>query len=386
MKLIMYETGEFASVTGGTKRFRELWNYISENESAVMFAVTDGIATEHGEIVKLKKDRLEKYRFFRYVLTRIAFRNKELIQALNSAEYDCLFVFDVPSAIGISLLNVKHICLMCRKDTLLYRKLLLESKGDNRFRINCWMAYLHVCELICLLKAETIIVQCRFDRDQLLGRHPFFRKSISKKLIVQINNVNPEWIVKNSNAPIEVTIPSLQDGINICCVCNFKDKRKGADIILEAFVSVYESSNNISLYMIGGGEELAEYKKMYEKYPNIHFLGNQSNPISYLKQCDYAVVPSRADSCPNTVMEAVYNEIPVIGSNAGGIPDILVDKDALFEPDVLSLAEKLRQMENKEFRERLKERQRERKKELIFNWPEKILSECRRGAVSTDEK
>ena len=53
------------------------------------------------------------------------------------------------------------------------------------------------------------------------------------------------------------------------------------------------------------------------------------------------MVPSWSDSCPNTVLEALYNEIAVIGSKAGGIPEILIDKDSLFDLNKVSLKESI---------------------------------------------
>ncbi len=376
MKYIMYETGEYSSETGGTKRFRELWDYLSTNEDAEMYCSTKDVRVQNGQIVPMQTDHLDNYRFFRYELTRVAFRNKKLLMSLFNQEYKALFVFDVPAAIGISLLRAKHMCLMCRKDSVEYRKLLLESKHVSQIKAKISLMHLHICEALCLYRAEKIIVQCHYDQDQLLLRHRFLRDEIKKKIYIQINNVNPAWIVSNSNQHIDERLDSGEQVLKVCCVCNFKDKRKGADIMLEAFDALYGNNDKAHLFMIGDGDELSKYQEMYNERINIHFLGNQKNPIIYLKQCDYAVVPSRADSCPNTIMEALYNGVPVIGSNVGGIPDILVNPDYMFEPTVESLKDKLKQIENVAFREDMKRNQMIRKQELSFNWPEKVLEIC----------
>jgi glycosyltransferase involved in cell wall biosynthesis len=73
-------------------------------------------------------------------------------------------------------------------------------------------------------------------------------------------------------------------------------------------------------------------------------------------------------------MEALYMGIPVIGSRAGGIPEILRDEDALFSTDWMSLAEKIETCrENPLFLSHLRDAQRARKEELTFDWAEKIL-------------
>ena len=98
------------------------------------------------------------------------------------------------------------------------------------------------------------------------------------------------------------------------------------------------------------------------------------NPLTVMKNCDLLAVPSLADSCPNTVMEALYLGIPVIGSRAGGIPEILLDEEALFPTDWEQLAEKIEGCyQDRAFLDRLRETQAERKKELSFDWAERIL-------------
>ena len=93
-----------------------------------------------------------------------------------------------------------------------------------------------------------------------------------------------------------------------------------------------------------------------------------------MKNCDLLTVPSLADSCPNTVMEALYLGIPVIGSRAGGIPEILLDEEALFPTDWEQLAGKIETCyRDKAFLTRLREKQAERKKELSFDWAERIF-------------
>jgi len=58
----------------------------------------------------------------------------------------------------------------------------------------------------------------------------------------------------------------------------------------------------------------------------IRYLGRIEDPnvlaILY-SACDLFVCPSRADNLPNTCIEAIACGVPVLGSDAGGIPDIV---------------------------------------------------------------
>jgi len=73
-------------------------------------------------------------------------------------------------------------------------------------------------------------------------------------------------------------------------------------------------------------------------------------------------------------MEALYNNIPVIASNVGGIPEILKSDFALFDPISAELKRKLADLAiNKDSLNELKKLQAVRKQELTFDWTQKIF-------------
>ena len=55
--------------------------------------------------------------------------------------------------------------------------------------------------------------------------------------------------------------------------------------------------------------------------------------FEFLASISFLIVPSRIDNLPTVVMEAFSTGTPVIGSNVGGIPDMIVDgyNGLLFE-------------------------------------------------------
>ena len=68
-------------------------------------------------------------------------------------------------------------------------------------------------------------------------------------------------------------------------------------------------------------------------------------------------------------------ETPAIGSNRGGIPEILNNKEALFEADEKSLYEKVLELylERSKLTD-LQNKQQKRKAELTFDWVQKIFN------------
>ncbi len=81
---------------------------------------------------------------------------------------------------------------------------------------------------------------------------------------------------------------------------------------------------NIHLTLIGGGEVLG-----FPPSIRLEVLGrlNESEISQVLRRSDVVLVPSIQDNSPNVVGEAISSGCYVIGSTAGGIPELLSDFD-----------------------------------------------------------
>lgn len=372
MKLAIYTSSKIYGPiqTGGVKRFAELTEYVNkEIKDAVLFTNDcEDVLKEHGikNYIILREGR--KIGVLTPEVQRIL-SNKAIVKQIKKVNFDNIVVFDVPPAVGLISLGIRNVVLMIRKDMIGYEMV-------NNRSVTKWMkiCFQWICESICMLKSKKIITQCDYDKNVLKKRHPLLAKMIDEKTAVQINNVNPSWIVKKSEkAAVESNVLWNKQKFTVCFIGGFGNPRKGQDLFLAAATEILKNGSDVQFVLIGGGSKIEEYKKKYES-EGIIFLGRQENPLGILKKCDLLVVPSYADSCPNTVMEALYNSVPVVGSRAGGIPEILVDDNALFDlnaDDLLKLIIKLKN--NNEAMMELKERQKLRKEELTFDWAAKIL-------------
>lgn len=373
-KIGMYFTGVLynsKSQTGGIKRFVELAEYICKNNADSVLFSRDNEETIYSRginsFVKLTSNKQGKSLL--PPEARILLANKNVIKYIRHEQFDNVIVFDVPMAIGLMLFGVKNVVLMIRKDMIGYEKV----SNKNKWK---WLKifYQYICESICLYRSRLVICQCIYDKEVLKYRHPFLKNRIENKTMVQINNVNPSWVRENSTIKEIDAVDSKEDCFRVCFIGGFDNPRKGQDIFLKAAIELLNRQHDIQFILIGGGNRLEEYKRNY-RHPNISFMGRMDNPISLLRRCDLLVVPSYADSCPNTVMEGLYNGVPVIGSKAGGIPEILVNPDSLFDLDYKKLAEKILKLVNSpELLQALKLQQSTRKRELSFNWSERICN------------
>lgn len=369
MSTLLYFTGPVFNMrqTGGIKRFVELSKYYRDNRKDYLFCTQD-------EEIDVKANGFENFQQLRiphfhgwknHLLPeiQIALANYDILKKLKKKHFSDVIVFDVPTAISLCLLGFRNIILMIRKDMIGYE---LVSSPKRSIKLYLKLAVQWISESICLIRSKKIIVQCNYDSKILCNRHFFLKNAILKKIFIQINNVNPSWAkYKGYNTEIDDNI------FKICFIGNFDNPRKGHDLFLKAVSKL--SIPNLLVVVIGGGANLNYYQQQYHA-PHIKFLGHQNNPINELCKCNLLVVPSLADSCPNTIMEALLNNIPVIGSRAGGIPEILNFDEALFDLSVESLVRKIMQyFEDEHFRSKLSELENNRRAELTFEWATKIV-------------
>ena len=97
--------------------------------------------------------------------------------------------------------------------------------------------------------------------------------------------------------------------------------------------SVIEIFNKISrevkskLVLVGEGPDTALAKEMAEKLnieKKIVFLGRKDNVIPLLNSCDLYLLPSRSESFGVSALEALSCGLPVIGTDAGGLKEVVV--------------------------------------------------------------
>lgn len=106
---------------------------------------------------------------------------------------------------------------------------------------------------------------------------------------------------------------------------------KGIPILLEAA----SRHKNIKIIIVGTGPQEEELK--YNTFDNIEFLGYKTGAdlFNLVMQAKFVCVPSEGyENNPMTIVESYSFGTPVIGSNIGGIPEIVNDGETgwLFLP------------------------------------------------------
>lgn len=111
------------------------------------------------------------------------------------------------------------------------------------------------------------------------------------------------------------------------------DVEKGIRIILAAARNLPE----VDFIFAGKGD----FEKEIEELPNIKNVGFQDKEgiTKLIRNARFSVFPSIwYENCPFSVIESIVNGTPVVGSNLGGVPELIDDgyTGLLFEPENVS--------------------------------------------------
>lgn len=120
-------------------------------------------------------------------------------------------------------------------------------------------------------------------------------------------------------------------------------RRKGVDILLQAWKIVVPSHPDAMLVIVGSGktqadsveQELQQTVKDSRLTDSVRFMGNVTNVPEHLRVADCFILPSRREGLPNSVLEAMATGLPVIATRIGGVTDLISHEEngLLFDVD-----------------------------------------------------
>jgi len=176
-----------------------------------------------------------------------------------------------------------------------------------------------------------------------------------------LNNIQyiPNGINIDNVTNVDLTKTKLkQDKYNILYVGRI-EFRKGVIDLAYALKEI----KNVSIFFVGKDttyNNSSLIKLIHKITPNIKFVNHNNNKeeiYKILKEGNLLVLPSHWDNAPYICLEAMCLEIPLIVSDAGGLPEIITNKKEglIFKSNnVTDLKEKIQfAIENKEFMQKL---------------------------------
>jgi len=258
------------------------------------------------------------------------------IKILPSYKYDSIFLYNKlnldfqneierfdPNIIhaqgGVNFINLT---LKSRKKNVvtfhgLFRNELPNNKSKYTFRERVVHNFVKIIEKENFKKAQNVIAIS--DEIENLAR-----KYAKDPNIYRINNMI-DYNFFNVNSLPNVSMPGI-------LFIGWLSYRKGIDLLLQAYRELHSKLKPTKLVLIGSDEQEPNFvrdikninRDLIDKR-NIVFLGKVSQKvlIAEIEKASIVCLPSRAESAPMVISQALAAGRPVVASNVGGIPQMV---------------------------------------------------------------
>ena len=155
---------------------------------------------------------------------------------------------------------------------------------------------------------------------------------------------------------LQIQEPPPHQGLRVLIISRI-ERLKGLDLLLEAIEILDQNASDIVISICGGvgsaigisNQDEAYAQEIKERatrltHRNVIFLGWQEDVVPFLQNTDIVALPSRSEGVPRSLVEAMAASRPVLATNVGGIPDLVIDGETgILIPvdDAEQLAKKL---------------------------------------------
>ncbi|MGB9814107.1 MAG: glycosyltransferase family 4 protein [Thermovenabulum sp.] len=247
------------------------------------------------------------------VLKQIRDFKPDIISIHNTQGWSCS-IWDAVSEYNVPAIQVLHdLYLLCPtnmfKNNVICKKQCLTCK---------------LMRLPCKLKSSNIkavVGVSNFILNKLLS-YGYFRDVPIKKVIYNSRKLS-SVIVERKTDPRYVNFGFI----------GTLAPNKGIEVLLRAYHKIKKP--NYKLFVAGAGkQDYEEYLKSKYKDVSIIFMG-RVEPRDFFEKVDVTIVPSIwYENLPGVVYESFTFGIPVIGSDIGGIPEMVTEgvNGMLFDP------------------------------------------------------
>jgi glycosyltransferase involved in cell wall biosynthesis len=169
------------------------------------------------------------------------------------------------------------------------------------------------------------------------------------------HKVRPERILVLPNT-LGFALPSLgnrehrQDGVLVIGQTGRMEENKGFADSVAAFALVHARGHAVELVLVGDGKDRGRVEALASELgvrDSVRFTGWQRDALSFLREFDVFIHPSRDEPFGLAVLEASGIGLPVVAYDDGGVPEIITDGETgLLTPvgDVDALASALEKM------------------------------------------
>jgi len=188
--------------------------------------------------------------------------------------------------------------------------------------------------------------------------------SDSEKRLLLAGGANPAKLHRIYNGVADVASARVTDGPGFrIAFAGRLSPVKGVDVLLTAFSLLHRSLSGtvpLVLDIMGTGPQEEELHWLVQRLgiaQHVRFLGYVPDAAERLAEYDVFCLPSREDMCPLVCVEAMSQGKPVVATDVGGLPELVIPEQTGFivpSEDAEALSAALRRLaENPELRVRM---------------------------------
>lgn len=227
-------------------------------------------------------------------------------------------------------------------------------------------------EKISLSNSDLVIFVSNYNKNNLIKR---VKPNCTQNCIVIHNDMYFDKISDDESQSI--IIPRNINTIGY--IGNLFSKGKGIENLIHVFFKIQKIIPDIQLIIVGDGPDKQMLISLVESLNlenHVIFTGYQKNVKKYFNECSLIILPSLHEGISNVLLEAIYLNIPVIGSKVGGTPEVLKYEELMFDPNNLDeIFEKiLKILSEPGYDDKIKMLVHDRKQYFDFNWSEKMIN------------
>ncbi len=238
--------------------------------------------------------------------------------------------------------------------------LLLEFQRSDFPSLSSYINYL-------VRKKISIFLTKKFEKP-IMAVSGFCKKQLLNEgleaddVVVLHNGIDIQtWKPDNGHAALRQELNIKDDNILIGTVARI-DQQKDFPTFIKVVKRVVEAQPNVVFVIVGDGkdDELEKLKKQVhnnEVDNHVYLTGHRNDLLEVYSSFDIFLMTSNNEGLPNTVLESMAMELPVVSTIVAGVPELVTDGvNGFLCPigDVLALAKRVEEITvNQELRCRL---------------------------------
>ncbi|MDQ0190827.1 glycosyltransferase family 4 protein [Alicyclobacillus cycloheptanicus] len=257
----------------------------------------------------------------------------EIAAALHDVRgYDLIHTHDILSTRALWRVKPKNVPLVATIHGILATEYV--NAGEITTRDSLRWQYAVAEEYYGHLSSDATIVPTNWQKTQLSKYYQVPSEKIN--VIPYGMNLYPflQQLEYDPYPPLTETKPSDDKTIIVCPARLVPEKDH--QTLIEALAQIHDTRDDFECWLIGDGHlryELELQAKRLGVRDRIVFFGARWDVPAFLRLSDIVVLPSIQDMHPYTLMEAQVAGKPCVASNAGGIPEVVRDRQTglIFE-------------------------------------------------------